>query len=49
MMKLKIEVVAKGALYDRSELLAIGVVGKPRYIFTAEEMQRKAYLKSART
>lgn len=48
-MELEIEVVPQGSLYDRSELLAIGVVGKPQYIYTAEEMQQKAYLKSSRT
>lgn len=48
-LNLKIEVAAKGALYDRSELLDIGVVGKPRYIYTAEEMKQQAYLKLTRT
>ncbi len=48
-MKLMIEIVPRGALYDRSELLAIGVVGKPQYIFTAEEMEQKAYLNLVRT
>lgn len=48
-LRLKIEVVPPGTLYDRSELLDIGVVGKPQYIYTAAEMEQKAYLKSART
>lgn len=48
-MKIEVEVVPKGALYDRSELLDVGVVGKPQYIYTAEEMAQKSYLKSAKT
>lgn len=47
--RLDIELLPKGSLYDRSELLAVGVVGKPQYIYTAEEMKQKAYLKSVRT
>ncbi|CFX77989.1 AMP-dependent synthetase/ligase [Syntrophomonas zehnderi OL-4] len=48
-MKLKIDIVPAGTLFDRSELLDIGVVGKPQYIYTAAEMEQMAYLKSART
>lgn len=44
-----IEIVPKGTLYDRSQLLEVGVVGKPRYIYTAAEMATQAYLKSPRT
>lgn len=48
-MKFRIEVVPKGTLYDRSELLAVGVVGKPQYIYSAGEMEQKEYIKSAKT
>lgn len=48
-MKIHAELVPKGTLYDRSELLSVGVVGKPLYIYSAEEMEKKAYLKSLRT
>lgn len=47
-MRFYIEVVPRGTLYDRSELLSVGVVGKPQYIYTAAEMAQKNYLKSAR-
>ena len=47
-LRLEVEIVPKGTLYDRSELLALGEVGKPRYIYSAEEVRKKAYLKSAR-
>ena len=47
-MKLRVEVVPKGTLYDRSELLDVGVVGKPQFIYSAREMEQKAYMKSAR-
>ncbi|MGI5920722.1 MAG: phenylacetate--CoA ligase family protein [Syntrophomonadaceae bacterium] len=45
-ISLKVELVPRGTLYDRSELLDIGVVGKPRYIYTAAEMQARAYVGS---
>ena len=48
-LKLQFEIVPKGTIYDRSELLAIAEVGKPRYIYSAEEIKRGAYLKAART
>lgn len=47
-LKLKIELAAKGALYDRSELLAISAVGKPQFIYTEQEMEQEVYLKSSR-
>ncbi|HBV98517.1 MAG: coenzyme F390 synthetase [Peptococcaceae bacterium BICA1-7] len=47
-MKLYIDVVPRGTLYDRSELLSVGVVGKPQYIYSAAEMGQKKYIKSAR-
>ncbi len=45
---IRFEWVPKGTLYDRSELLSVGVVGKPKYIYTAAEMQEKKYLASDR-
>jgi len=47
-LRLDVEIVPKGTLYDRIELLAIGEVGKTRYIYSAEEIKQKAYLKSPR-
>ncbi len=47
-IKLEVTVVPRGSLYDRDELLAVGLVGKPRYIYTAQEMEEKRYLKSVR-
>lgn len=47
-VSLNIEVVPKGTLYDRSELLSVGVVGKPRYIYSQREMEQKAYIKSSK-
>ncbi|HBF40148.1 MAG TPA: CoF synthetase, partial [Firmicutes bacterium] len=47
-VKIQVTVVPKGTLYDRDELLSIGVVGKPQYIYTAQEMAEQKYLKSAR-
>ena len=43
-----VELVPKGTLYDRGELLAIGMAGKPKYIFNEEEMKSQTYVKSAR-
>lgn len=48
-VRLNFEIVPKGTLYDRSELLSVGVVGKPRYIYTEKEMEEKAYMKSSKT
>jgi len=47
-LNLEIEIVPKGTLYDRNELFKIAEVGKPRYIYTAEELEQKAYLKPAK-
>lgn len=41
---IELELVPRGTLYDRSELSAIGVVGKPQYIYTAAEMKARTYL-----
>jgi phenylacetate-CoA ligase len=45
-VKLKLELVPKGTLYDRNELLDVGLVGKPQYIYSAAEMEAKKYLQS---
>jgi phenylacetate-CoA ligase len=47
-LNLHFEIVPKGTLYDRSGLLDVGTVGKPQYIYTAKEMEQKAYAKSAK-
>lgn len=47
-IRLSVTVVPKGTLYDREELLSIGVVGKPQYIYTAQERLEQKYLKSVR-
>ncbi|HHW41813.1 MAG TPA: hypothetical protein GXX19_11860 [Syntrophomonadaceae bacterium] len=47
-MKINVEVVPKGTLYDRSELLEVGVVGKPQYLYSSQEMRQKKYLKSCK-
>lgn len=39
------ELVPVGTLYDRGELLEVGAVGKPRYVYSREEMARGAYLR----
>jgi phenylacetate-CoA ligase len=46
-VKLRIDLVPRGSLYDRGDLLAVHPVGKPRYIYTAEEMEKKAYQRTA--
>ncbi|MZP30864.1 AMP-binding protein [Heliobacterium undosum] len=43
-----VDLVPRGALYDRQELLSVGIVGKPRYIYSAKEMSAGAYLRSAK-
>lgn len=48
-MKFSVDVVPQGTLYDRSDLLNVGVVGKPRYIYSALEMEQKTYIRTART
>ncbi|MCG8402332.1 MAG: AMP-binding protein [Firmicutes bacterium] len=41
--KIDVEVVPRGTLYDRSELFAVSEVGKPRYIYTENEMRQRTY------
>ena len=47
-IKLEMKAVPKGTLYDRSDLLSVGLVGKPRYIYSEEELNQGIYLKSDR-
>ncbi len=47
-LKIQAVIVPKGALYDRDQLLSVGVVGKPQYIYSAQEMAERMYLKSTR-
>ncbi|MFZ5942890.1 MAG: phenylacetate--CoA ligase family protein [Bacillota bacterium] len=43
-VKLEIEIVPKGTIYNRNELFQVAEVGKPRYIYTLDEMKKKTYL-----
>ncbi len=45
---LKVTLVPPGTFYDPEVLLSVGEVGKPRYVFSAEELKMKAYEKSLR-
>lgn len=47
-MKLRFEYVPRGTLYDRNDLLSLGTVGKPQYVYTAQEMEEKRYLRTAK-
>ncbi|MBC9783744.1 phenylacetate--CoA ligase family protein [Heliobacterium chlorum] len=47
-LPLDLQIVPKGTLYNRDELLSVGVVGKPRYIYTAAEMANQKYLSSVK-
>ena len=40
---IEVETVPRGTLHDRAALLSVGEVGKPRYLYTAEEMERRVY------
>lgn len=40
---IRIDPVPVGTLYDRRELLQVGAVGKPRYVYSADEMKAGAY------
>lgn len=44
----ELEVVPCGCLHNREELLAVSEVGKPKYIYTEEEMAQKGYAKAMR-
>lgn len=43
-VKLNIQLVPRGTLYDREQLLSIGLKSKPKYLFTEEEIQQKKYI-----
>lgn len=45
---LEVEPVPAGTLVDRKELLAVGEVGKPRYLFSEEELDGRQFSGSAR-
>lgn len=47
-IRLSVKLVPKGTLYDRTELLSIGEVGKPRYLYSAQEVAEQKYLHSVR-
>lgn len=47
-IKLEIEMVPRGTLYDRDQLLDLGVVGKPKYLYSAAEIEQKKYVKSTK-
>jgi phenylacetate-CoA ligase len=40
-MKLRIQLVPKGTIYDRDEMLSVGLLDKPRYIFSTQEIEQK--------
>ena len=40
---LEVQIAPKGTLYDRKELFTVNKVGKPRYIYSEEEMKQKLY------
>jgi phenylacetate-CoA ligase len=45
-IKLQIEVLPKGTLYNRDQMLAGGLSGKPRYIYSAQEIEQRKYRNS---
>src|SRR5690606_28563672 len=47
-VEIGIDLLPVGALYDRAELLQVGAVGKPRYVYTAEELSLGAHLQGRR-
>lgn len=38
-VKWRIDIVPKGTLYDRRQMFEIGLLGKPKYLYTAQEMK----------
>lgn len=38
-VKWQIDIVPKGTLYDRKQMFEIGMLGKPKYLYTEQEMQ----------
>lgn len=47
-LPIEIEIVPRGTIYERRKLLEAGEAGKPRYIYSAQEIKRKAYLRATR-
>lgn len=47
-VKVSIDTVPRGTLCDRHELLSTGEAGKPRYIYSQQELKAKAYLRTAK-
>ena len=47
-VRIEFDPVPIGTLYDRAELLSVGDVGKPRYVYTAGEMKDGEYLRRRR-
>lgn len=43
-ISIEVEYVPPGTLHDTNGLLMVGQVGKPKYIYSEEEMERKTYL-----
>ncbi|TFB21366.1 phenylacetate--CoA ligase family protein [Filobacillus milosensis] len=43
-LPLNIQLVPKGTLYDREQLLSVGLKGKPKYFYTPEEWRKKEYI-----
>lgn len=48
-LPLRFDIVPRGTLYDRRQLLDVGCVGKPRYIYSENELDRGAHLRSDKT
>lgn len=47
-LPLKVETVPPGTLCDRSQLMEVGEVGKPRYLYSAEEISKREHLRLMR-
>jgi phenylacetate-CoA ligase len=43
---LQIDFVPKGTIYDRDQMLSVGLQDKPRYIYTAQEVEQIKYRRS---
>src|SRR5690606_14717778 len=48
-IKVRIDLVPVGTLYDRNVLRAVATVGRPRYVYSAAEMAAEAYLHNAKS
>lgn len=47
-VKIRIDTVRWGTLCDRHELLSTGEAGKPKYLYTQQELEAKKYIGSAK-